>query len=210
MNIILLGAPGAGKGTQAQIICERFEIPSISTGALMREAMRNGTPLGEKAKAYVEKGELVPDDVVIGLIRDRLSQDDCAGGFILDGFPRTIAQAEALDAMGVVIDRVLYIKVDDQVIIDRLGGRRVCKDCGATYHIVSQPSSAGEFCDHCGGSLIVRKDDRPETIRQRLVTYHEQTLPLADYYSGQGKLREIDGGASIEATTESTLRALEE
>lgn len=210
MNVIMLGAPGAGKGTQAQIISERLEIPTISTGALMREAMKAGTPLGEEAKEHIAAGRLVPDQVVIGLVRERLAQEDCQNGFILDGFPRTLAQAEALDAMGVEIDQVLYLKVSDQTIQERLGGRRVCESCGATYHVVNQPSAAGDLCERCGGSLIIRQDDRPETIRQRLATYHEQTFPLVAYYQGQGKLREVEGQDSIETTTEQTLRVMEE
>lgn len=210
MNVIMLGAPGAGKGTQAQIISERLEVPTISTGALMREAIKQNTPLGQQAKSYIDAGQLVPDEVVIGLVRERLAQDDCKNGFILDGFPRTLAQAEALDAMGAAIHQVVYLVVDDAVIEARLGGRRVCERCGATYHVESQPSSAGDLCERCGGSLIVRQDDRPETIRQRLQTYHEQTFPLVDYYRKQGKLREVRGQDSIEATTELTLRVMED
>ena len=210
MNVIMLGAPGAGKGTQAQIISERLEIPTISTGALMREAIKQNTPLGQQAKSFIDAGRLVPDEVVIGLVRERLSQDDCESGFILDGFPRTLAQAEALDAMGAEIHQVIYLVVDDAVIQARLGGRRVCERCGATYHVESQPSAAGELCERCGGKLTIRQDDRPETIRQRLETYHEQTYPLVDYYRSQGKLREVQGQESIEATTELTLRVMEE
>ena len=210
MNLILLGAPGAGKGTQGEIIREHLDIPSISTGVILREAIREGTDLGQKAKAIMDKGGLVPDDIMNGIVKERLAQEDCEDGFILDGFPRTLPQAEALDAMGVQIDKVLYIRVPDEIILERLGNRRVCEGCGATYHLINQPSSAGELCEKCGSKLTVRKDDRPETIKERLATYHQQTEPLADYYRRQGKLREIDGSTTIEAATEATLRALEE
>lgn len=210
MNLILLGAPGAGKGTQGEIIRERLDIPSISTGVILREAIREGTDLGQQAKAIMDKGGLVPDDIMNGIVKERLAQEDCEDGFILDGFPRTLPQAEALDAMGVKIDKVLYIHVPDEIILERLGNRRVCEGCGATYHLINQPSSAGELCEKCGSKLMVRKDDKPETIRERLATYHQQTEPLADYYRRQGKLREIDGSTTIEAATEATLRVLEE
>lgn len=210
MNLILLGAPGAGKGTQGEIIQEHLDIPSISTGVILREAIREGTDLGQQAKAIMDKGGLVPDDIMNGIVRERLSQEDCEDGFILDGFPRTLPQAEALDAMGVQIDKVLYIHVPDEIILERLGNRRVCEGCGATYHLINQPSSAGELCEKCGSQLMVRKDDKPETIRERLATYHQQTEPLVDYYRRQGKLREIDGSTTIEAATEATLRVLEE
>lgn len=210
MNLILLGAPGAGKGTQGEIIQEQLDIPSVSTGVILREAIREGTDLGQQAKAIMDKGGLVPDDIMNGIVKERLSQEDCEDGFILDGFPRTLPQAEALDAMGVQIDKVLYIRVPDEVILERLGNRRVCEGCGATYHLINQPSSAGELCEKCGSKLMVRKDDKPETIRERLATYHQQTEPLADYYRRQGKLREIDGSTTIEAATEATLRVLEE
>lgn len=210
MKLILLGAPGAGKGTQAEVISERFEIPTISTGNVLRAAIKNGTPTGVKAKAFIDAGALVPDEVVIEIIRERLAEPDCAGGFILDGFPRTLAQAEALDKMGFGVDHVVYINVPSEIIVKRLGGRRVCESCGATYHIENQPSSAGELCEKCGSRLIVRKDDRPETILERLRVYNEQTFPLVDYYKNKGILSEVDGNGSVEATTEKTLRALEE
>ena len=209
MNLILLGAPGAGKGTQAEIIRERLDIPTISTGVILREAIKAGTPLGQQAKAIIDQGGLVPDEVVNGIVRERLAQEDCKNGFILDGFPRTLPQAQALDQMGVQIDKVLYIQVPDALIEERLGNRRVCEGCGATYHLLNQPSSAGDLCEKCGGKLIIRKDDKPETIRERLATYHQMTEPLADYYRSQGKLSEIDGSTTIEAATEATLRALE-
>lgn len=209
MKIIMLGAPGAGKGTQAQIISERLDIPTISTGALLREAIKAQTPLGLEAKEYIDRGQLVPDDVVIGMVRERLDQGDCANGYILDGFPRTLAQAQALDTM-TQVDMVLYLMVEDQAIVDRLGGRRVCTGCGATYHLVYQPSSAGERCERCGGDLGIRDDDRPDTILRRLAAYHEQTAPLAEYYEEQGKLRRVQCCDSIEDTTEATLRAMGE
>ncbi len=209
MNLILLGAPGAGKGTQGEIIRERLDIPTISTGVMLREAIKAGTPLGQQAKAIIDQGGLVPDEVVNGIVRERLAQEDCKNGFILDGFPRTLPQAQALDQMGVQIDKVLYIQVPDALIEERLGNRRVCEGCGATYHLLNQPSSAGDLCEKCGGKLIIRKDDKPETIRERLATYHQMTEPLADYYRSQGKLSEIDGSTTIEAATEATLRALE-
>ena len=209
MNLILLGAPGAGKGTQGEIIRERLDIPTISTGVILREAIKAGTPLGQQAKAIIDQGGLVPDEVVNGIVRERLGQEDCKNGFILDGFPRTLPQAQALDQMGVQIDKVLYIQVPDALIEERLCNRRVCEGCGATYHLLNQPSSAGDLCEKCGGKLIIRKDDKPETIRERLATYHQMTEPLADYYRSQGKLSEIDGSTTIEAATEATLRALE-
>lgn len=210
MNLILLGAPGAGKGTQAEIICEKLGIPAISTGNIIREALKNGTEMGKKAKAYMDEGKLVPDDVVIGIIQERLAQDDCKAGFILDGFPRTIAQAEALDAMGVAIDRVIDIDVADNRIMQRLSGRRVCGACGASYHIDHKPPKAEGVCDKCGAELIQRKDDHPDTIAERLKVYHEQTEPLKGYYAKTGKLRTVEGQEKLEETTALTLKALEE
>ena len=207
MKLILLGAPGAGKGTQAEVICEELKIPAISTGNIIREAVKNGTPMGAKAKTYMEKGALVPDDVVIGIIKERLVQDDCKGGFILDGFPRTVPQA--LDAMGVAIDRVVEISVPDEAIEKRLGGRRVCGSCGSSYHMEHKPPKQEGVCDKCGGELILRKDDQPETIRDRLKVYHDQTEPLKDFYQGKGILRVVDGQAGIENTTKQVLAALE-
>ena len=209
MKLILLGAPGAGKGTQAEVNCEDLKIPAISTGNIIREAVKNGTPMGAKAKTYMEKGALVPDDVVIGIIKERLVQDDCKGGFILDGFPRTVPQAEALDAMGVAIDRVVEISVPDEAIEKRLGGRRVCGSCGSSYHMEHKPPKQEGVCDKCGGELILRKDDQPETIRDRLKVYHDQTEPLKDFYQGKGILRVVDGQAGIENTTKQVLAALE-
>lgn len=210
MNLILLGAPGAGKGTQAEIICEKLGIPAISTGNIIREALKSGTEMGKKAKSYMDEGKLVPDDVVIGIIQERLAQDDCKAGFILDGFPRTIAQAEALDAMGVAIDRVIDIDVADDRIMQRLSGRRVCGACGASYHIDHKPPKAEGVCDKCGAELIQRKDDHPDTIAERLKVYHEQTEPLKGYYAKTGKLRTVEGQEELEETTALTLKALEE
>ena len=209
MRLILLGAPGAGKGTQAEVICEKLGIPAISTGNIIREALKNGTPVGLKAKSYVDEGKLVPDEVVIEIIRERLAQPDCQNGFILDGFPRTVPQAEALDAMGVQIDRVIDIEVADEKIMQRLSGRRVCGSCGASYHVEYKPSSNGDRCDKCGGELIIRKDDQPETIRERLLVYHEQTEPLKAYYEKTGKLRIVEGQEELADTTALTLKALE-
>ena len=209
MKLILLGAPGAGKGTQAEIICDRLHIPAISTGNIIREALKNGTEMGLKAKSYMEEGKLVPDDVVIGIIKERLAQDDCRNGFILDGFPRTVPQAQALDAMGIEIDRVIDIEVADEAIEKRMGGRRVCEKCGASYHVeVKLPKQEG-VCDRCGGGLVIRKDDQPETVRDRLAVYHQQTEPLKDYYAKTGKLKIVVGQQELEETTKLTLAALE-
>ena len=210
MNLILLGAPGAGKGTQAEKICEKLGIPAISTGNMLREAMANGTEMGLKAKSFIDAGKLVPDEVVIGIIRERLQADDCKNGFILDGFPRTIPQAEALDAMGVRIDRVIDIEVPDEKIAARLSGRRVCLKCGATYHTeYKQPKTEG-VCDVCGDKLVQRKDDMPETVLDRLKTYHEQTEPLKDYYAKKGNLRVVEGQEAVADTTALTMKALED
>lgn len=208
MKLILLGAPGAGKGTQAEIICEKLSIPTISTGNIIREAMKNGTEMGLKAKAAVEGGKLVSDDVVIGIIRERLAQDDCRKGFILDGFPRTIPQAEALDALGVEIDCVLDIDVKDEAIAARLGGRRVCPACGASYHLSYKKPSKDGICDACGAELIMRKDDAPETVLERLGIYHEQTEPLKAYYSKTGKLKTVEGQEEVADTTKLVFEAL--
>ena len=209
MNLILLGAPGAGKGTQAEIICDKLGIPSISTGNILREAVKNATKAGLEAKSYMESGKLVPDSVVIAILKDRIAQDDCKNGFILDGFPRTVPQAEALDQMGIVIDHAVDIDVPDQVIEKRLSGRRVCEGCGASYHIDNKPSAKEGICDRCGGNLIIRKDDKPETIRERLAVYHEQTEPLKGYYQKSGKLVSIDGTREIAEITGQILKVLE-
>ena len=209
MNFIFLGAPGAGKGTQAENLSRREGIPAVSTGEIIREALKNGTEMGLRAKAYTEAGKLVPDEVVIGIIRERLAEDDCKDGFILDGFPRTIPQAEALDKMGVAIDRVIDIEVADETILARLSGRRVCEKCGATYHLTDKKPRVEGVCDLCGGTLVQRRDDSPETIQARLDVYHEQTEPLKDYYEKQGKLRVVTGREDIADTTRDVLAAIE-
>ena len=208
MNIIFLGAPGAGKGTQAEIVSERLAIPTISTGAIIREAIKSGTEMGELAKKFIEQGALVPDDVVIGIVKDRLAESDCAKGFILDGFPRTVPQAEALDKMGITLDKVLSLEVSDDVIIDRMSGRRVCPSCGKTYHVTSNPSSKGEDCEACGAKLTIRADDAPNVVRSRLDVYHSTTEPLKDFYQKKGVLVTALGADSIEDTTERTFKAL--
>ena len=201
MRLILLGAPGAGKGTQAEVLSKLLGIPTISTGNILRAAMKEGTPIGLQAKAYVEAGQLVPDEVIIGIIKDRLAQDDCAKGYILDGVPRTIPQAEAMEKMGIAIDCALSIEVEDQVIVDRLGGRRVCRDCGATYHMLSHRPQKDGVCDVCGDEVICRKDDDPETVKARLVTYHRETEPLKAFYAERGLLKAVENQPSAEETT---------
>lgn len=210
MNLILLGAPGAGKGTQAEKICEKLSIPAVSTGNMLREAMANGTEMGLKAKSFIDAGKLVPDEVVIGIIHERLKQDDCQNGFILDGFPRTIPQAEALDEMGVRIDRVIDIEVPDEKIAARLSGRRVCLKCGATYHTEFKKPKTDGVCDACGDTLVQRKDDMPETVLDRLKTYHEQTEPLKGFYEKKGILRVVEGQEEVADTTALTFKALED
>ena len=210
MKLIMLGAPGAGKGTQAQILSDKFGIPSISTGAIIRGAIKNETPTGKLAKDYIAKGELVPDDVVIGIIKERLSESDCDSGFILDGFPRTIPQAEALYAMGIDIDKVVDIEVDDDQIIKRLSGRRECPVCGATYHIENNPTKDGRTCDKCHAQLVTRKDDNPETIKSRLDVYHSQTEPLKDFYAKKNKLFIVEGQEEVKDTSALVQKALEE
>ena len=209
MKIIFLGAPGAGKGTQAEIISEKFGIPTISTGNIIREALKNGTEMGLKAKAYTEAGQLVPDEVVIGIIKERLVKDDCANGFILDGFPRTIPQAEALGAMGIDIDKIVSIEVPDENIMERMTGRRVCGKCGASYHLSFKKPAVDGVCDSCGDALVQRKDDHIDTIKARLEIYHNETEPLKDYYQAQGKLFIVEGQDKVEDTTALTLKALE-
>ena len=210
MKIILLGTPGAGKGTQAEKISEALHIPQISTGNIIREALKSGSEVGLKAKSYIESGKLVPDEVVIDIIKERIAKEDCAEGFILDGFPRTIAQAEALDSMGVSIDKVLDINVADEVIASRLSGRRVCEACGSSYHLVSKKPAVDGVCDKCGGTLIQRKDDHPDTVADRLKVYHEQTEPLKAYYQKKGLLRVVDGQDTVADTTYRTFCALED
>ena len=210
MKIILLGAPGAGKGTQAEVISDRLNIPQISTGNIIREALKSGTEVGLKAKEFIDNGLLVPDEVVIAIIQERIAKDDCANGFILDGFPRTIAQAEALDKMGVIIDRVVDIEVADEAIAARLSGRRVCSTCGSSYHTEYKKPVVDGVCDKCGGALVQRKDDHPDTVAERLKVYHEQTEPLKAYYAGTGKLREVAGQGEVSETTALVMAALED
>ena len=210
MNIIFLGAPGAGKGTQAEIVSEKLAIPTVSTGNIIRAALKNGTPMGLKAKEFIESGKLVPDEVVICIIKDRLAEEDCKNGFILDGFPRTIPRAEALDTMGIVIDKVIDIEVADEKIATRMGGRRVCKACGNSYHLEYKKPQNDGVCDACGGELIQRKDDAPETVLERLKIYHQETEPLKDYYEKQGKLFIVEGQEEVSDTTALTLKAVEE
>ena len=208
MNLILLGAPGAGKGTQAELLVKKLAIPAISTGNMLREAMANGTELGKQAKQYMDEGSLVPDELILGIVADRVAQPDCQNGFILDGVPRTLAQAEALEAKGVKIDHVVSIEVDDSEIEGRMTGRRVCGKCGASYHIVANPPKIDGTCDLCEGELVIRKDDAPETVRHRLNVYHESTEILKDYYARQGKLRLVAGNQSIEGAQSEILAAI--
>lgn len=210
MKLILLGAPGAGKGTQAEILSERLSIPIISTGNILKEAVRNETELGKKAKGYMDCGKLVPDDVIIGIIKERLGEEDCAGGFILDGVPRTVAQADALEEMGVSVDKVISLEVPDSLILGRITGRRTCPKCGASYHIQFKAPAKEGICDRCGEKLVTRSDDEESTVRTRLQVYHETTEKLKDYYRAKGKLRTVDGQVSIADTTRATLAALEE
>lgn len=209
MNIVLLGAPGAGKGTQGEFISQHLSIKAISTGNIIREALRSGTELGLKAKSYINSGELVPDEIVIGIIKERLSYDDCKNGFILDGFPRTIEQAEALDEMGVIINKVIDFDVSDDVIIKRMSGRRVCSNCGSSYHVANKKPKEDGICDKCKGTLVQRDDDQPETVKKRLSVYHEKTKPLEEYYKKQGKLVLINGSGTVEEIRNLTLKALE-
>ena len=208
MKIIFLGPPGAGKGTKAEIVAERLGIPTISTGAIIREAIKSGSPMGVEAKKFIDAGNLISDDVVIGIVKERLAKSDCKRGFILDGFPRTVSQAIALGDMGIAIDRVVFIDVPDEVIFDRMSGRRVCQKCGATYHVTDHPSKAGDLCEKCGGELMIRSDDAPEVVHSRLEVYHTTTEPLYDYYVAQGNLVKVDGLGSVEETIARTFRAL--
>ena len=208
MKLILLGAPGAGKGTQAEIISKKLNIPTISTGNILRAAVKNGTPVGLKAKEYMDAGKLVPDDVIIGVINERLAEPDCANGFILDGVPRTIAQAEALEKAGIVFDDVVSLEVSDEEIERRMTGRRTCHTCGATYHIVANPPKQEGICDNCGGELEQRKDDKPETVKARLVTYHTETEPLKDFYAKRGVLKSVPNVGSIGAINAAIMEVL--
>ncbi|MGN1451789.1 MAG: adenylate kinase [Eubacteriales bacterium] len=208
MRIILFGGPGAGKGTQASAICSKLGIPSVSTGNIIREAIAAGTPAGVEFKKYTEKGELVPDSLVIEMLKDRIARPDCANGYILDGFPRSIPQAEALDEMGVEIDAVVSLEVSDEEIEKRMTGRRVCPKCGESYHLVFNPPKTEMVCDKCGEALIQRSDDKAETVRERLRVYHSQTEPAKAYYEKKGKLRKVDGNGNVEAITALIFKAL--
>ena len=210
MKLILLGAPGAGKGTQAELLTQQLSIPAISTGNMLREAMANGSELGQQVKKIMEEGSLVPDDVILDIVAERVSRSDCAKGFILDGVPRTLAQAEALEARGIHIDHVVSIEIDDSVIEGRMTGRRVCSKCGASYHIVANPPKAEGICDLCQSELIIRKDDAAETVRHRLEVYHNQTEVLKDFYAKQGALRLVEGNQSIEGANRDILKAIGE
>ena len=208
MKLILLGAPGAGKGTQAEILCKELNIPTISTGNILRAAIKNGTPTGLKAKAFMDEGKLVPDEVIIGIINERLAEDDCSNGYILDGVPRTIAQAEAMEKAGIVFDHVISIEIADETIVNRMGNRRVCEDCGASYHLVAVPPKVEGVCDKFGGKLIQRKDDAPETVKARLDVYHQETEPLKGFYAERGLLRSVDDRPSVAETSKGILEVL--
>ena len=208
MKLILLGAPGAGKGTQAEILCKKLGIPTISTGNILRAAIKEGTPTGLKAKSYIDAGKLVPDEVIIGIVHERLAQDDCKSGYILDGVPRTIAQAEALEKAGIGFDAVVSIEISEEEILRRMNGRRVCEACGSSYNVVSIPPRVEGICDNCGGKLIQRKDDTPETVRERLKVYHTETEPLVDFYANRGLLRPVRSADTKEATTKAILDVL--
>ena len=210
MKLILLGAPGAGKGTQAEKIVEKYQIPAVSTGNILRAAVKDGTEMGLKAKSYMDAGQLVPDEILIGIIKDRLKEKDCKNGFILDGFPRTIPQAQALEDMGVEIDKVLDIEVPDEKITARMSGRRVCSKCANSYHMLYKKPAVDGICDACGGELIQRKDDAPETVQARLVEYHQMTEPLKDFYKNLGKLVIVEGQEEVADTTALVFKALED
>ena len=208
MKLILLGAPGAGKGTQADILCKELDIPTISTGNILRAAIKNGTPTGMKAKAYMDAGKLVPDDVIIGIITERVAEEDCANGYILDGVPRTIAQAEAMEKAGIVFDAVVSIEISDETIMERMSGRRVCESCGASYHLVAVPPKQEGICDKCGGKLVQRKDDAPETVKARLEVYHKESEPLKDFYAKRGLLKSVENQPTVAETSQAILHAL--
>ena len=208
MKLIVLGAPGAGKGTQSEILSKELGIPTISTGNILRAAIKDGTPVGLVAKSYMDEGKLVPDDIIIEIIHERVAAEDCAKGYILDGVPRTIAQADTMEKMGVAIDCALSIEVSDQVIIDRMSGRRTCKNCSATFHVVTNIPKVEGICGFCGGERTIRADDAPETVKARLETFHKETEPLKDFYAQRGKLKMVDNQPTIEATTEVIKAAL--
>ena len=208
MKLILLGAPGAGKGTQADILCKELNIPTISTGNILRAAIKNGTPVGMQAEAYMKAGKLVPDEVIIDIIHDRVAEADCAEGYILDGVPRTIAQAEALEKAGIVFDDVISIEISDETIMERMTGRRVCEHCGTSYHLVAVPPKTSGVCDKCGGKLIQRHDDEPETVKHRLEVYHKETEPLKDFYAKRGLLKSVENQPTVAATSQAILHVL--
>ena len=208
MKLILLGAPGAGKGTQADILCKELNIPTISTGNILRAAIKNGTPVGMQAEAYMKAGKLVPDEVIIDIIHDRVAEADCAKGYILDGVPRTIAQAEALEKAGIVFDDVISIEISDETIMERMTGRRVCEHCGTSYHLVAVPPKIPGVCDKCGGKLVQRHDDEPETVKHRLEVYHKETEPLKDFYAKRGLLKSVENQLTVAATSQAILHAL--
>ena len=208
MKLILLGAPGAGKGTQPERLCKELNVPTISTGNILRAAIKNGTPTGLKAKSFMDAGHLVPDEVIIGIITERLAEDDCKNGYILDGVPRTIAQAEALEDAGIHFDAVVSIEISDEEIMERMSGRRVCESCGASYHLVAVPPKTPGVCDACGGKLVQRKDDAPETVKNRLTVYHKETEPLKDFYAKRGLLKPVENQPSVEGTLQAILHAL--
>ena len=208
MKLILLGAPGAGKGTQAEVLCKELDIPTISTGNILRAAVKNGTPVGLKAKEYMDAGKLVPDEVIIGVISERLAEADCQNGFILDGVPRTIPQAEALEKAGISFDAVVSIEISDEEIVERMAGRRVCTACGAPYHVKNMPPKVEGVCDACGGKLEARADDKPEVVRDRLQVYHKETAPLKDFYAARNLLKTVDNQPTVAETTTAILNAL--
>ena len=208
MKLILLGAPGAGKGTQAEILCKELNIPTISTGNILRAAIKNGTPTGLKAKAFMDEGKLVPDEVIIGIINERLAEEDCSNGYILDGVPRTIAQAEAMEKAGIEFDHVISIEIADETIVNRMSNRRVCEDCGASYHLVAVPPKVEGVCDKCGGKLVQRKDDAPETVKARLDVYHKETEPLKGFYAERGLLRAVEDRPTVAETSKGILDVL--
>ncbi|QNL44739.1 adenylate kinase [Oscillibacter hominis] len=208
MKLILLGAPGAGKGTQAEVLCRELQIPAISTGNILRAAIKNGTPTGREAKAYMDGGNLVPDDIIIRIITERLSEEDCKNGYILDGVPRTIAQAEALEKAGIQFDAVLSIEISDEAIMERMSGRRVCESCGASYHLVAVPPKVPGVCEKCGGKLVQRKDDTPETVKERLQVYHKETEPLKAFYEARGVLKSVETQPTLAETSQAILHAV--
>ena len=208
MKLIFLGPPGAGKGTQAAIVSKKLGIPTISTGDMLRAAVKEGTEVGKQAKSFMDAGKLVPDSVIIGIVAERVAKEDCAKGYILDGVPRTIAQAEALEKAGIVFDSVVSLEVSDETIMERMSGRRVCPDCGASYHVVAVPPQAEGVCDKCGGKLVQRKDDAPETVKSRLEVYHKETEPLKAFYAERGLLKTVENQPTVEANSQAILRVL--